>query len=204
MKYNLERAKSGTTSRVKAEQASVASVEATGPHEVTIRLTRPDSPLVLTLADRSGMMVSPTAVEAKGADFAFNPVGTGPFEFVRYLPGDRLELKRFDGYWQAGKPYLDSMTMRFMTDSQTGNNALLAGETDFRTRIEAADIDALRATSGIEASTSPSLYTWICYFNTAKAPFSARRRRGSRGPTTSMAPTNCWSTPASTARRYGA
>ncbi len=172
VRFNLERARSGEGSRVKAEQTSVDSIEATGPLEVTLHLNRPDSALILIFADRTGMMVSPTAVAASGKDFSLNPVGSGPFKFLRWLPGDRLELTRYDGYWQEGKPYVDPLTMRYLTDAQTGNNALLADEADFKTGVQASDVDSLKANANLEVSLAPSLYTWMCYFNTAKAPFN--------------------------------
>ena len=50
-------------------------------------------------------MVSQTAVETKGLEWAQrNPVGTGPFEYVKLVIEETLEYKRFDGYWQEGKP----------------------------------------------------------------------------------------------------
>ncbi|MPY95797.1 MAG: hypothetical protein GEV08_22905 [Acidimicrobiia bacterium] len=177
VKFNLERAKSGEVSRVKAELESVDSVEATATHEVTLHLNRPDSALVLIFADRTGMMVSPTAAQAAGADFSLSPVGTGPFKFVEWLPNDRLELEAYEGYWQDGKPYVDTLTMRYMTDSQTGNNALLAGEADFKVRVEPADVESLERQSGITIASGPSLYTWMCYLNFAQAPFDNVKAR---------------------------
>ena len=84
VEYNLERALTLDTSTEKADLAMIESVEATGPLEVTINMNRPDASLLLILADRPGMMVSPTAIEASGADFGRKPVGTGPFKFVEW------------------------------------------------------------------------------------------------------------------------
>ena len=41
------------------------------------------------------------------ADVDINPTGCGPFKFVNYAHGDKLELVRFEDYWQKGKPYID-------------------------------------------------------------------------------------------------
>jgi peptide/nickel transport system permease protein/peptide/nickel transport system substrate-binding protein len=157
---------------VKGETASIESAEVTGPLQVTLHLKRPDTALVLILADRAGMMVSPTAAEARGGDLSSNPVGTGPFQFVQWLPNDRLVMKKNASYWQAGKPYLDGITIRFLTDSQTGINALLANETDLKTNVEPSDVESLRRNASVQVVTSPSLAQEECYFNFTKPPFN--------------------------------
>ena len=43
------------------------------------------------------------------ANFARKPCGTGPFMVVEYEPNQRIRLKRHDGYWQKGRPYLDAI-----------------------------------------------------------------------------------------------
>lgn len=170
--YNIERAKTLPKSTVKGETASIESAEVTGPLQVTLHLKRPDTALILILADRAGMMVSPTAAKAKGGELANAPVGTGPFQFVEWLPNDRLVMKKNPNYWQAGKPYLDGITIRFLTDSQTGINALLANETDLKTSVEPADIESLKRNGSLQVVTSPSLSQEECYFNFTKPPFN--------------------------------
>jgi ABC-type transport system substrate-binding protein len=177
VKYNLDRAKTLPKSTVKAETGSISSVDVTGPYTVTAHLSRPDSALILILADRAGMMVSPTAAAAAGDGFAQHPVGTGPFSFVEWRPGDRLVLKKNPNYWQAGKPYLDGISIRYLTDSQTGNNALLADEADFKTSVEPADVDNLKRQSGIVVSSAPSLFVDMCYGNFGSGPWTDVRFR---------------------------
>ena len=188
VKYNLDRALTLETSTVKADLSMIGSVDATAPDTVTIHLNRPDSSLLLILADRPGMMVSPTAVEAAGAEFGRQPVGAGPYTFVEYLPSDRLVLKKNPNYWQEGKPYLDQITFRYIADQQTAINALTAGEVDMTLSVNAADVDTLESNSDLNVVLHPSLSLDTCYFNFSRAPFDdvnarlaiehARRPRG--------------------------
>lgn len=54
-------------------------------------------------------MISPTAEEA-GADFAANPVCSGPFRFVERVQQDRIVLERFADYHDAEKIHFDRVT----------------------------------------------------------------------------------------------
>jgi len=47
------------------------------------------------------------------------PIGTGPFRFVEWVPGDHLTLERFPDYWQEGLPYLDRLIFKPIPDEQT-------------------------------------------------------------------------------------
>lgn len=172
VKFNLDRAVSMPKSVVKTDLGGIESVEVVSPSEVKINLKKPDAALVLTLADRAGMMVSPAAVEKWGDAFGQNPVGTGPFNFVEYVPGDRLVVKKNDGYWQENKPSLDQISFRYFSDQQTATNALRARETDLQLNVPAADVAALKAVSDLDVVSSPSLLTEGCYFNFSREPFS--------------------------------
>lgn len=76
-KFNLDRDIQTKTSFRRSELASVDTVEAKDPFTVVIHLKKPDSTLLAQLVDRSGMMVSPKAVAAQGADFTRSPLNAG-------------------------------------------------------------------------------------------------------------------------------
>ena len=168
--YNLDRSLTLETSTAKADLAMVESVEATGPLEVTIHMNRPDASLLLILADRPGMMVSPTAAEAAGADFGLNPVGSGPFRFVEWRTGDRLVVEKNPDYWQDGKPYLDGITFRYISDATTVVNGLRTHEFDVALKLPAAEVETLDVPD-LDIEVHPSLSTELCYFNFSRPPF---------------------------------
>ena len=60
VKFNFERNKSDPKSNIKADLATVASVEITGPMQITLKLNTPDAAMPGILSDRAGMMVSPS------------------------------------------------------------------------------------------------------------------------------------------------
>lgn len=56
-----------------------------------------------------------------------NPIGSGPFKFKEFKSGEKVELERFDDYFD-GKPNLEGVVFRVIADSNAANTALLNGE----------------------------------------------------------------------------
>src|SRR5512134_2303182 len=82
VKFNLERHKTMQGSNRRGELAPLAGVDVVDAMTVRLNLSAPFSPLLAALADRAGMMVSPKAAQAAGANFGSQPVCSGPFKFV--------------------------------------------------------------------------------------------------------------------------
>jgi len=77
-----------------------------------------------------GFIVSKRAIEKMGCHgFRNHPVGTGPFTFTRYSPGQELVLTAHDGYFR-GKPQLTGVKIHFVPDIKDRELALKAGELD--------------------------------------------------------------------------
>jgi peptide/nickel transport system substrate-binding protein len=70
-------------------------------------------------------------------------IGTGPFRFVSYKPGDRVELQRYDGYW-GDKPAWEKVDYRFISNDAARIAALLAGDVDFIDFVPTTDLASLR------------------------------------------------------------
>ncbi|MBI1775277.1 MAG: hypothetical protein HYR63_08020 [Proteobacteria bacterium] len=78
--------------------------------------------------------------EKVGADgVAKHPLGTGPFQFQRWVPGDRYELVANRSYW-AGAPKVDRVVIRQIPEPTTRVAALLAGEAQI---VEEVPIDLI-------------------------------------------------------------
>jgi peptide/nickel transport system substrate-binding protein len=69
-------------------------------------------------------------VEKAGADWGKQPVGTGAFKFVEWVPGQNIKLERNKDYFRAGVPYLDNVTFEFGQDPTVAVLRLKKGEID--------------------------------------------------------------------------
>jgi ABC-type transport system substrate-binding protein len=56
------------------------------------------------------------------------PIGTGPYIFKEWLPGDHFTATRNPSYWRPGLPYLDAITYRPIADPVSRGNSLVAGD----------------------------------------------------------------------------
>ncbi len=178
VKANLDRALTHPRSTAKGDLASVDSVDVVGPYQVAINTKHPDTALPLILADRSGMMASPTAFDEPDRNFDRTPVGTGPFSFTQWNDGDRIELARYDDYWDEEIPHLDGIVFRVITDLNTGLRSVIAGEADFVYRLNPQQkLVADRAGEEVVVRSSPTVANYHIVFNYGKAPLNDVRVR---------------------------
>ena len=71
-------------------------------------------------------------------------MGTGPYKFVSFAPGDQLELERYDGYWNPTSVHLDKIDFMVIADPKAAANALQSGQVDFSDDLDTADLDSLK------------------------------------------------------------
>jgi peptide/nickel transport system substrate-binding protein len=175
VRWNLDRMRDpALASPRRSEIAPVKDVRVVDPYTVEVTLTAPFAPFLSVLSDRAGMMVSRAAVEKYGEDFARNPVGTGPFRFVEWVKDDHLTLKRFDGYWEKGLPYLDEIVYRPIPDSSVRFTAMRTGQIDLMHQIAPKDVAAAHAERGLTVSEIPSLWWQGIHLNNHVAPFNVK------------------------------
>src|SRR5690606_20524184 len=157
VKFNLERSMSDPRSNVQSDLASVESIEATGTHQVTIRLKQENYSLPTILTGRAGCMVSPGSIKAAAdGNVDRNPVGTGPFKFVEWRDNDLIRVEKNPKYWQAGLPYLDGIDFRIINELNTGARTVGAGESDLALNPAAQPIATNPGNSGLGAEAQPS------------------------------------------------
>ena len=97
-----------------------------------------------------------------------HPVGTGPFSFESWTPGDKLTIVRYDGYW-GDKALLDKVIFKPIADGPARRTALETGEIQGYDLVDPADTKAL-TDAGFQLLLRPAFNVGYVGFNQAKAP----------------------------------
>jgi peptide/nickel transport system substrate-binding protein len=139
------------------------------------------SPAMLSLFASPWNYIYSAAAVAKDPKFPEkNILGTGPFTFVEYVSGSHWVGKRFDDYFDQGKPYLDSFRALFIRETST-QEAAVRGERahiEFRGFTPQARDDIVRALGDkIVVQESPWLGNLFVTININKPPFDDVRVR---------------------------
>jgi peptide/nickel transport system substrate-binding protein len=94
---------------------------------VLIELDQPWVPFDSYLASQLGYVAAPAMLRDGSNQGGSKPIGTGPFVFHDWVPGDHLSATRNPHYWQKGYPYLDRITFRPVADPGSRSEALRGG-----------------------------------------------------------------------------
>lgn len=156
VKFNIDRRLDPEVKSPQRGQLSaiVAKIDVLAPFAVALRLKGPSPGLLGMLAQREGFVVSPAAVAKYGKDIGTNPVGTGPFVFKEWIPGNRLVVVKNKAYWEPGKPYLDSVVFSDVTSTAIAVQRLLTGEADYTSALSPIDVRQLESRKEIKLDPS--------------------------------------------------
>ncbi|WP_299678830.1 ABC transporter substrate-binding protein [uncultured Roseobacter sp.] len=154
---NIDRSKNLETSRRKSEVRSIESWEVVDEFTIKMALAAPDATLIAQFADRSGMMLSPTAFEAAGDDFGLAPVCAGPFRFVERIQQDRIVLEKFAEYYRADEINFDTVTFLPIPDTTVRLANLRAGDLHMLERLAATDVSSVEGDDGLQLERATSL-----------------------------------------------
>ena len=134
-------------------QASITSMEVVDPATLRLHSRGPDPSVPL-----NGMTAYIVPLrEATTSDFNAGraAIGSGPWRFVSWQPGDALVLARNDAYWGA-KPDFARATIRPIASDAARVAALLSGDVDLIDRVPQGDLARLHANPALAVTTSPS------------------------------------------------
>src|SRR5277367_1171645 len=125
---------------VRASLGVVDKIEAVDPLTVRFTLSSPYSDLAAVTAAYQTQIVS----EATAGTLTTKPVGTGPFRFVEYRPGDQLVVEKNPDYFVPGSPKVDRVIMRIIPEYTTSVAGLESGALDLIYDLPPEQIDQLK------------------------------------------------------------
>ncbi len=152
-------------------------------YTIQMLLSEPYSPLLDSLAQVYLGIASPTALSQYSNNrYQFNQVGTGPFRFVEFVPGERIVLRRNEDYAWGPAFYtapteqsINEIEFRFFTDPPTRILALESGEAQVMGELLPTDARALTGNSSIQLLPQDIPGQPLQFlFNTARFPTDSR------------------------------
>ncbi|MGI4944040.1 MAG: ABC transporter substrate-binding protein, partial [Janthinobacterium lividum] len=149
----------------------IASVAAPDPATVVFTLSIPYGGFADILADRQ------VKITPQGIDAAKTPIGTGPFRFVSYTPGDRLVLARNPDYFEPGLPKLDGVELRVIPEMSVKAAALQAGDIDVVWDLPLDQVKTLGADASLRVDSVPTSSWDGAIMNNLIPPFNDKRVR---------------------------
>jgi peptide/nickel transport system substrate-binding protein len=176
--FSLRKAGNAQTSAFAADFRAFDTIEAVDSHTVRIVLKENVPSLLGILTNYSGgFIVSRRAVEQRGADFARNPVGTGPFALDRVTPNQSAELAAHGQYFR-GAPQLGRISYRFIPSDASRDLAFQNRELDVNYgRAEQTWINRTRQVPNTVVDVFEPGELAILNLNTRQPPFNDIRVR---------------------------
>ena len=161
-------------SRAKSTADMVKSITVPDPYTVKFVLKEPYGAWPDMMIERH-LKIVPAKVPLES--LRTTPVGTGPFMFESYTPGDKLVVKKNPNYWEKGQPRLARVTLRIMPEDAAKIAALGAGDVDLILAAPLESLKELKARPGITVDSIPS-GTWDGFvLNNQMKPFDDVRVR---------------------------
>lgn len=147
----------------------IASATAVDAHTLRIKTKYPYGALpeeinsILIVSKKHALNAGPEDFDAGRA-----MVGTGPYKFVKYQRGDRLELARNDQWWGKA-PAWDKVTLRVIPADPSRTAALLSGELDVIEHVPSADIKKLNKNNKLIVIQTTSWRTVLLHLDQYRA-----------------------------------
>jgi peptide/nickel transport system substrate-binding protein len=168
-----------TASRARSQLKDIERVKAPDKYTVTVYLKVSSAVAVLqNLAyQTAGFIVSKKAVTKLGDKVQRLPIGTGPFFFDRWDPGEKVVLKKFDSYWGAS-PKIDVIEFWVIPEEIVALGALQKGDLDI---VPVTQLGSYNRAKGIKnvyfAESKGGARIYIYYLNHKKKPMDDVRVR---------------------------
>ena len=158
VKFSLERVKTPAM-RASSNFRPIDRVEIVDPHTVRVHTTKPWPTFTNIMGFRQASMYPPKAYAGKDSAFiSKNPIGTGPYKFVRWSKDEEIVLEANEQYWR-GAPKIKTVVFRPIPDDAVRVAALQNGEVDVAVNIPPHLANIIANHPKIFLSTAPSIRT---------------------------------------------
>jgi len=175
--FSIEREAANSSGPLSFLDFAVKKVTAQGTSTVVVTLSQPWAPFLSDISVFANAILPKNFGGKSESAFFTHPVGTGPFLLDTLTPDSNLTLKRNPGYWQSGKPYLDSVTINYVTDDNQRVLQLSGGQAQLIDSVPPANVASLQAKPGFVVKKYPAWQVDLLVFNEKLPQFADRHVR---------------------------
>lgn len=130
---SIKKIKFGEVSPTLAKQmAVVADVRAVDENTAEVKLSKPSNEWLYSMSSTAGMIFDTSG----DVDLAKATAGSGPYALSEWNPGQNVVLARSPDYWGTDARF-DEVVFRYFTDPNAMNAAMLSGELDIISNLQA-------------------------------------------------------------------
>jgi peptide/nickel transport system substrate-binding protein len=145
--------KNPTNGTVELSIVDRANIKKIDSRTVQVPLHKPSAVFPEALALVSNVIV-PVGYDPR------HPVGTGPFKFKSFTPGQSSVFVRNENYWRTGEPYVDEVEILDFSDDTARVNALLGGQVDCVDSIPLGQISVIQTNGSLKLLSSET-GSWV-------------------------------------------
>ncbi|WHA43138.1 ABC transporter substrate-binding protein [Agrobacterium larrymoorei] len=175
-KFSLDRARGeNSVNPQKRFFSAIDTIETPDANTLVLKLKQPAGSLLYWLGWPASVIVAPKSAENNKT----TPIGTGPFKFVNWAKGDKVELARNPDYWNKDVDVaLEKATFRFITDPQAQAAALKAGDVDAFAEFGAPELmGSFDGDARLGTFIGNTELKVVAGMNNARKPFNDKRVR---------------------------
>ncbi len=173
--YNRLFDKENPSPLLRSLQGFVDSVDKIDDFTIRVNMPAPRATVVPTLI-RVPILPSETFAEIGAQAFGVNPVGTGPFKFVRWDANQQIVLARNDDYWR-GRPDVGEFIVRIIPEDFARFASLKNGEVDIITNLTSERVQEIEGDPNLKWGGVHSARNMFVGMQTKEPPFDDLRVR---------------------------
>lgn len=170
VKFSFQRASEAAVVAPIVGEINADSIEIIDDHTVRVGTHEPFAPILAHMAHIAAAIINEEAVNEHGEDFGQNPVGTGPFEFVNWNVGDRVELVRNENF-HGDLPEFEELVIRSITEASSRTIELETGQVDIALQLAPADVRRVDEHADLTLFEETALATSFIMMNMQQEPF---------------------------------
>jgi peptide/nickel transport system substrate-binding protein len=175
VRYAVEQITAPTSKALwKSMIAAVQKTTIHDKHTITLHMEKPFRSVLMNLVTIA--MIEPGHAQAVGDRIGLQPVGTGPYRFVEYVPGSHLIVERHEGYY-GPKPKIARVHFRWIPENGTRLAALESGEVHFINNVPPDQIGRVEGNERLRLLSTPTARIIYMGIRADRRPFDDKRVR---------------------------